>query len=296
MKKRSFLLFFLFVVFGPASGNAETLVILKSQNLKPYNETIQGILSVTKRPATIFNLEGDPARINRIATELGSEPAMFVAIGAQPAVAVRTVFPRSPLIFALVPRQKSGALKGERTTGVYLDVSFEKQLQLIREILPQKRRVGIVLSTGNDMVEEQTLIQTGQDVGMDVIVRRTSGIYELSRVLNQMVDDIDFFMLLPDSLWAQKEAVFYVRNVMVERNIPFTAFSGSFVKMGALIALSPDYSLLGQRVGELVEEVSSGGAYLDPSDPPVRIIVNKKLMSELGITIPETYAEKVDFL
>ena len=284
------------ILLGAIPLSAGELVILKSQDLGPYNETVNGILASAKNPPQVFSLGGDQAKMNEVSAEIGSSPNLFVAIGTQSAAAIRSVFPQSSMIFAMIPRSRGQSYLDKKTTGIYLDLTFENQLKLIQKLLPKTKRLGVILSENNPLAEEKDLIRKGQESGVTVIFRRTPNISKFSDVLGTIIDQIDVFLILPDPLWGQKETVFYLREKLVDKNIPFVAFSPTLVKMGAVMAFSPDYARLGKQLGEDIDDFASSGKLKAPADPPFRVIINKTLMDQFGILVPSVLLDKVDYL
>jgi ABC-type uncharacterized transport system substrate-binding protein len=284
-----------FIILGPAGLFARQFVILKSQDLGPYNETVNGIMSSAKNPPQVFSLSGDPEKISQVAAMLSTPPDLFIAIGTQSAAAIRSAFPQSSMVFAMIPRARGQSLVDKKTSGIYLDLTFESQLKLIQKLLPKTQRVGIILSEDNQLVDERELIRKGQELGIVIVIRRTPEVSRFSDILGAVIDRIDLFLILPDPLWGQKETVMYLREKLVDKNIPFVAFSPTLVKMGAIMAFSPDYAKLGRQLGEILDNFAAGEPLKAPSDPPFRVIVNRTLMNQHGLVIPSQLSDKVDY-
>lgn len=284
-----------FIIFSPAVLFASQFVILKSQDLGPYNETVNSIMSAVKKQPQVFSLSGDPEKINQVAAMLSTPPDLFIAIGTQSASAIRSAFPQSSMFFAMIPRARGQSMVDRKTSGIYLDLTFESQLKLIQKILPKTQRVGIILSEDNQLVDERELIRKGQELGIVIVIRRTPEVSRFSDILGTIIDQIDLFLVLPDPLWGQKDTVMYLREKLVDKNIPFVAFSQALVKMGAIMAFSPDYAKLGRELGEIMDNFAAGEPLKAPSDPPFRVIVNRTLMNQYGLIIPSPLSDKVDY-
>jgi ABC-type uncharacterized transport system substrate-binding protein len=285
----------LLVFLGSVSLSARQFVVLKSQDLGPYNETVNGILSSAKNPPQVFSLSGDPEKISQVSAMLSSPPDLFIAIGTQSAAAIRSAFPQSSMVFAMVPRARGQAMVDRKTSGIYLDLTFENQLKLIQRMLPKTQRIGIILSEDNQLVDERDLLRKGQEVGITIVIRRTPDVSRFSDVLSTIIDQIDLFLILPDPLWGQKDTVMYLREKLVDKNIPFVAFSQSLVKIGAVMAFCPDYAKLGRQLGEILDNFAAGEPLKAPADPPFRVIVNRTLMNQYGVVIPSQISDKVDY-
>jgi putative tryptophan/tyrosine transport system substrate-binding protein len=74
-----------------------------------------------------------------------------------------------------------------------------------------------------------------------------------------------------------------------ENHLPFLAASDIFVEVGALAALSPDYTELGRQGCQLAREIESGQQRLAEVNvrPPakVNLAINLKTASKLGLTL-----------
>ena len=125
-------------------------------------------------------------------------------------------------------------------------------------------------------------------LNIQLIAKAVHSQRDISKSLNEVLSE-------SHALWAGVDPVIYnastARQIILEtiRNkIPFMAFSGNFVKAGALVALECDYFDNGKQAGEIAAEVLGRGntsSFGVSTARRITIIINGRTARTIGLKI-----------
>lgn len=185
------------------------------------------------------------------------------------------------------------------TTGTSDDLPLEKQMQLIREFLPEAKKIGILYTTSE--VNSQTHLNKFKELAPKYN-------FEIVAIGVNTPSDIP---LAVDSLLAQVDVVnnFTDNNVVNnlqtlidkanEKRIPVFGSEEEQVKNGCIASESIDYVELGRATGIMAAQILKGQ---DVNTLPVQVITESKpvasqaVMDMLGIELPAKYKDTIEFL
>ena len=194
---------------------------------------------------------------------------------------------------------RSLAQPGSNVTGVTTQQSdlAGKRLELLREVLPQLRRLAIVGNVG--------FPQAVLEMGKVQAEARTLGL-EVAPLEIRRVEDIAPAF---ESLKAQADALYVVGDAFVQTNrtriitfslsarLPTIVYSREFVQAGALMSYGPNFSDQFRRTAELVDKILRG---TKPGDIPVEqptkfaLVINLTTAKALGLMIPPPLLARAD--
>jgi len=243
----------------------------------------------------------DPDGAEEAAELLASRPSLIVAIGSRAAKAARAGAAGAPVVYAMVLDPASIDLPGPgdppagNTTGVTMDVPPERHFELIREILPSARRIGVLYDPATTGKAVQRAQAAAKAHGLQLLtqpVRSESEVLEAAALIAPAVDAVwaiaDPRVLTPSN--ARALILLWLRA-----GKPLFAMSEGFVRNGALAALAPDPEEIGRRAGELAVRILRGTptSALEPEPPPhISIFLNRASALHLGISLPEVVVAK----
>ncbi len=280
---------------------AEPLVVLLvSPGPEAYQQAEQGVREalVAAIPASrlvSIVLEGPdgPREAKRL---IGGGPSVVVAIGSRAARVARENASDVPLVYSMVLDPGSIGLPapGETppgsVTGVAMDVTPDRQFELLHEMIPALRRIGVLYDPA----------VSGQAVRRAVAAARARGLTLVAQAVRSEGEVLSGAALLApevDALWAIADpTVLTVPNsralilFSLRARKPLFAISEGFVRTGALAALSADPEEVGRRAGELALRVLQGtpAREIKPEFPPrLSLFVNRASAERLGVSLPE---------
>jgi putative ABC transport system substrate-binding protein len=282
---------FLMLLQGVAEAEQE-IAALQSIKVAPYEQAVEGVKSVCgakMKRIVISELKGaDVAeQIFRI------KPDMVLAIGMAALSKVK-VIKDIPVVYLMVLNPQSILSEEENITGVSMNMPQEKQLRILREALPEVKRIGILY----DPERTGPFVRSAQDaarrIGIKLVAMEVHSPREVPSSLNAMRGEIDIFWMLPDLTVITPETVEIFLMLSLEDNIPILTFSEKYVELGALLSIGIDAFDIGRQAGEMANAILSGKDVegIKPVYAKKAVIsVNLKVARKLGIRIDEKIVE-----
>jgi len=251
--------------------------------------------------------EGRDDRYPALAAELAAVPVdIIVTWGTPAAIAAKQATGTIPIVMGAIAdpvpvgivsglARPEGNITGFATLGIDLE---GKRLELLKDLLPQLARVGILGNAGNPYSE----------VALEN-VRRTA---EPLRVALELVavrnaDQIEDALLRLDQARPDAVLVFADTLLLTKRNSIVAALARSrlpavypyreYAEVGGLIALGANFGVLFERAAVYVDRILKGAR---PADLPIQLatefelIINRKAAAAVGLNIPPTLVARAD--
>jgi putative tryptophan/tyrosine transport system substrate-binding protein len=248
--------------------------------------------------------EGKPERIAEIAAEFIRLRVDVIVTNAIAAPALKQATTVIPIVFAIAPDPVRGGLvanlarPGGNVTGQSLqsiDVAG-KRLALLRDIVPQLRRLAIGFNAGfSETVAEADVVKaTAHTLGLEVVpleIRRTEDVAPAFETLKSQIDAI---YVVGDALVSASRSriiIFALSRRLPTRRLPTIFNTRDYVQAGALMSYGPNFPALFRRTAEYVDKILRG---TKPGDLPVEqptkfdLVINLTAARALGLTIPPT--------
>jgi putative ABC transport system substrate-binding protein len=245
--------------------------------------------------------EGDIERYADIAKEFVrlNVDIIFTVGGEAAKQATSTI----PIVGALMPDPvehgliASLARPGGNVTGLSLLASdlAGKRLELLREVLPSLRRLGILAQAGTNVVELSEVRTGAKALGIEVDQ------FDMTRM-----DDIPHAF---EALKVRAEALYVPANPLANTNrvrindlardakMPTVHGFRQYVESGGLMSYGPNTTDLFRRAGDYVDKILRGKRPADmPVEQPIKfdLIVNLKTAAALGLTLPPALLGRAD--
>jgi putative tryptophan/tyrosine transport system substrate-binding protein len=244
---------------------------------------------------------GNAASLASLATELvASKVDVIVAYQTPAATAAKSATAAIPIVMWVADPVRQGFAKslsrpGGNLTGVDLAgaETAQKNLEIIREILPAVQRVA-VLANASDPFREPFLEQ--------IKIGATALKVEINPMMVHSADELNV-VFAEISKW-RAEAVL-VQPSISQRRIADLALeyriaaigTQPLVELGALASYTADPEALYRRCADFVDKILKGA---NPADLPIELptkfwlAVNLKTARALGIKVPQTILARAD--
>ena len=188
---------------------------------------------------------------------------------------------------------KDGKPVGE-VTGTSDKLPVEEQLKMIREILPDAKKIGIMYTTSEansvSAIEEYKSLVKKYD--FELVEKGITTTADVSLAADDLLSKVDCITNLTDNtVVASLPTILDKAN---EKKIPVFGSEIEQVKIGCLAAEGIDYIALGKQTGKMAAKVLKGEA--EASEQNFETItepgfyVNNKVAENLGITVPDDLA------
>ncbi|MGD2118848.1 MAG: ABC transporter substrate binding protein [Chromatiales bacterium] len=208
----------------------------------------------------------------------------------------RDSFGQVKVLHSLIPKETGSAMLqeslGKNQYVLLLDQPIYRQLRLIRQMFPDRRRLGVLLSQNkqgyrnelqeaaiaNDLELELALVHDTADTGS---------------LLSELVKKVDLFLIIPDKSIYNRNTIKEILLTGYFHSKAFIGYSNSLTRSGALASIVTGKDTIAEDVAQLVL-----GLILRPNavrhiNYPVsyQISINQNVAESLGITIPEAILE-----
>lgn len=208
-----------------------------------------------------------------------------------------------PVIFNAISDPVSAGLAISETqpmdgiTGISDLLPVKDQLELIRAILPDAKKIGIIYTTSEaNSISTIELYKTlAADYGFQIIDKGISKQAEVTQAADILLKQVDCISNLTDNtVVAALSAVLEKANA---KNIPVFGSEEEQVKNGCIASAGLDYVALGVQAGNIAARVLNGE---DISAIPFetlkesKVTINLDAADKLGIKIPSDVAVKAE--
>lgn len=252
---------------------------------------------------TVFyeNSQADGGTASQIATNFaGKEVDLMCGIATPMAQAEYGVSIKSniPVIFTAVTdpvaaelATADGAPVGE-ITGTSDKLPVEQQLQMIREILPEAKNIGIMYTT-SEVNSESAIAEykaLAPEYGFEIVTSGISSSADISLAADTLINKVDCITNLTDNTVVASLPV--ILDKAAAKQIPVFGSEIEQVKIGCLAAMGLDYIELGRQTGKMAAQVLKGekkaGEMNYETIKEAAFYGNTQVAENLGITLPES--------
>ena len=246
------------------------------------------------------NANGEVATANLIANTLvSSKPDLIYTIATTTTQAVAQATNDIPVVFSAITDPESAGILKENVTGVSDRVNIKQQLELMKKLNPNAKKVGVIFNSSeqNSMVQVNDLKTAASELEMEVVATGVTQASEIPQASETLIGEVDMIYTPTDNLVASLINLI-TEKAIAAKKIVFGA-EAAHVEGGALITQGVDYYELGKRAGQMAIEILKGKK---PSEIKIEtvelnnIVVNEKTLNALGISLPEEIKNKVKFI
>ncbi|MGD8189621.1 ABC transporter substrate binding protein [Brevibacillus ginsengisoli] len=243
------------------------------------------------------NANGDMNNTVTIAQKFASDQDdAVVAITTPSAQAAAKAVTNTPVIFSTVTDPVSAQLvqsmdKPEgNITGTSDKVPMEKQLEVIQQMMPSIKKLGVLYTTSevNSGVQVDELEKAAKAKGIQLVKTGISSQSEVQLATQSLVDQVDAILIPIDNTVVS--AFDGVLMVAEKAKKPVFASDTDTVKRGAVATYGIDYYQMGKQTGHMVAKILKGQKV---SNTPVEVCketnlyINETAAAKFGLTVPD---------
>ena len=248
------------------------------------------------------NAQGDQAVAQSIAEGFVSDNKdLILAVATPSAQASYNATKDIPILITAVTDPVAAGLaksldkSGTNVTGTSDATPIDKQFALIKELLPESKKVGIVYNTSelNSEVQVAQAKEISKKYGLELVVKGVTNINEVAQVLDSLLKEVDVLYTPTDNLIVSATPL--VVQKALENNKPLIGCIEDQVNQGALATETIDYYKLGYQTGEVAVKILKGEKpdsiaikTLEKTD----LMINEKTAKALGISISDAILKR----
>jgi putative ABC transport system substrate-binding protein len=247
---------------------------------------------------------GDIPQTTKFATEFVQEKVDVIVTSAFGVVAAKEATSTIPIVSAAFGDAvasgivKSLARPGGNVTGLTIQPVelSSKRLELLRDIVPNLRRVAALINTHVVAAQEAVAIRTASaklNIDSNIIDVQTAE--DIDVAMATLAGQTDALYVYSEPLTnANKDKIIKAANTA---KIPTIFGFREFVVAGGLISYGPNFIDLFARAAEFTDKILRGAKPADlPVQQPVKfeLVINLKAAKAIGLNISETVLTRAD--
>ena len=227
---------------------------------------------------------------------IGDQADAIVTIGTPSAQAAVAGTKRIPIVFTAVTDPVQGQLtpsweaSGTNVTGVSDVLELGKQMELVKQIVPGAKRIGMVFNPGeaNSVAVVTALKAILPQYDLTLVEAAAPRSVDVGTAARSLVGKVDVIYTNTDNnVVSAYEALVKVGN---DIKIPLIASDTDSVKRGATAALGVNYRELGQQTGRIVVRILNGekpGDIKPETSEKIQLFVNLAAAEKQGVTLSQ---------
>lgn len=244
------------------------------------------------------NASGEQSACQTIAEKLVNDGNdLIYAIATPAAQAVAGVTSEIPIVLSAVTDPAESGLvasndaPGGNVTGTSDLTPVKEQIELLKQILPDAKTVGILFcsSESNSEIQAAMAREACEANGLEHIDFTVSSSNEIQTVVESMVGKVDVIYAPTDNTIAAGMPT--VSMIATDNGLPIICGEQGMVDAGGLATYGIDYYQLGYMAGQMTVEILRDGA--DPATMPIgylsadqcELSVNDETAAALGIDV-----------
>lgn len=264
----------------------------------------EGYLEGENLQIDLQNAQADFSTAQTIAQRFKqNKPDLVLAIATPSAQTAANVLKNIPvLITAVTDPVEAGVVEsmespGANVTGTTDMNPVAKQLDLIKDFLPEIETLGILYNPGevNSVVQVDLAKKKAEAMGVKIEEGTVSNSSEVSLAVSSLVGNVDAIYVPTDNIIVS--AMPTVLQTAYNNQIPVFASENNSVEQGAIATLGIDYYQLGRQTGAMAAKILNGA---DPAEMAVessdelKLYINKKSAAEINLEVPSELLESAD--
>ena len=253
--------------------------------------------------------DGDYDRLPTLTTELVQRKVSVIAAGGlAPALAAKAATSTIPIVFVVGDDPVRAGLvlslnrPDSNLTGIALTAGPlpSKRLELVHELIPTAKTVGVLINPNNAVAEEDALIVqlAAHTMGLQLVIARATAEKDFEPVFATLAQaQIGALLVNTDAFFTSRRdlLVAHAKRYSIPAIYAFRHYSAA----GGLMSYGPSLSEAYRDVGRYTGRVLKGAR---PVELPVEqatkfeLVINVKTAHTLGLTIPPTLLARADEL
>ena len=206
------------------------------------------------------------------------------------------------VIYTAVTDPKAAELADDKgnpvgeVTGTSDKLPIEAQLKMIRELLPDAKKIGILYTTSeaNSVSAIAEYKEKVGDYGFELVEKGITNTSEIALATDDLLSQVDCISNLTDNTVVSSLAT--ILDKANAANIPVFGSEIEQVKIGCLAAEGIDYVSLGKDTGKMAAKILKGEVKAEDMEYQLltesNLYVNEKVAENLGITVPDSMNDR----
>ena len=240
------------------------------------------------------NAQGDQSNLQTISQSLIEDNDVMLAIATPAAQSLSSLTKDKPILFTAVTDPVSAKLVksmdnvGGNVTGTSDMSPINKQVELLKKVLPNTKKVGIMYTTSerNSEVQVEEAKKYFKEAGIETVIKGISSTNDIQDTAKSLMSQTEVIFIPTDNTIVS--AISTLVDLSKETKVPVVGSDAGSVEKGVLFTYGTNYEALGRQTGKLAGRVLRGEKVKDvDAEYPktLNVVVNHDIAKELGIDV-----------
>lgn len=240
------------------------------------------------------NAQGDQSNLQTISQSLIEDNDLMLAIATPAAQSLSSLTKDKPILFTAVTDPVSAKLVksmdnvGGNVTGTSDMSPINKQVELLKKVLPNTKKVGIMYTTSerNSEVQVEEAKKYFKEAGIETVIKGISSTNDIQDTAKSLMSQTQVIFIPTDNTIVS--AINTLVDLSKENKVPVVGSDVGSVEKGVLFTYGTNYEALGRQTGKLAGRVLRGEKVKDvDAEYPktLNVVVNHDMAKELGIDV-----------
>ena len=245
----------------------------------------------------VQNAQGDQSNLKTMSQKfVNDKEDLILAIATPAAQSIAAETQEIPILAtAITDYPEAGLVESNEVPGVNLSGTSDRtpvkeQFSLLKQILPDVKKVGIMYnsSEANSEIQARAAIEACEELGLAYQEGTVTNVNDIQQVVHSIAGDVDALYIPTDNTFAS--AMPLVASITDVEKVPVICGENGMVKGGGLATVGIDYYKLGQQTGKMAIRVLEGEDISQMSvefPDSTEVCINLDTADKIGITIPQ---------
>ncbi len=240
------------------------------------------------------NAQGDQSNLQTISQSLIEDNDVMLAIATPAAQSLSSLTKGKPILFTAVTDPVSAKLVksmdnvGGNVTGTSDMSPINKQVELLKKVFPNTKKVGIMYTTSerNSEVQVEEAKKYFKESGIETVIKGISSTNDIQDTAKSLMSQTEVIFIPTDNTIVS--AINTLVDLSKETKVPVVGSDAGSVEKGVLFTYGTNYEALGRQTGKLAGRVLRGEKVkdIDAEYPKtLNVVVNHDMAKELGIDV-----------
>ena len=240
------------------------------------------------------NAQGDQSNLQTISQSLIEDNDVMLAIATPAAQSLSSLTKGKPILFTAVTDPVSAKLVksmdnvGGNVTGTSDMSPINKQVELLKKVFPNTKKVGIMYTTSerNSEVQVEEAKKYFKEAGIETVIKGISSTNDIQDTAKSLMSQTEVIFIPTDNTIVS--AINTLVDLSKETKVPVVGSDAGSVEKGVLFTYGTNYEALGRQTGKLAGRVLRGEKVkdIDAEYPKtLNVVVNHDMAKKLGIDV-----------
>lgn len=246
----------LFANMAIAQAQAKILIVNSDHSIDKYRQVQEAFKTqITPYAGRVIDFDlqqsGSPEALEKLIKD--EKPDLIYSIGSQAYQLATQLNGNNPVLFSSVINwQRFGV--HDNSYGVANELSLSQELSLLRFVLPEQRRVGVIYAPQFSTERIVEARSQAKELGLTLIEQTMDGDHPLQQQLDELLDKCDILWLIADpGVLADRATVEKIFTLSNQHKKPVYTYSDAFMKQGASLVVAADTPTMGRQAATMAQ-------------------------------------------